>query len=268
MAQFKNAAGMGDNQVFTLGHLNLIRKNYANQFVDNGITEMLSKLKPGSSEERQFLKNMNKYAFGIGMPTVIGAAALPKQKDGGWLNKYQDGSQVPQSWKDKYDWTPNVEEEYQQFKNDPNAPENLRFTDDMKDYNTRGMWDSLDRPSNWQQALDLHKQQQGYEWTPEDDGYYHAWSQHPGTGEWLKPRHHSTGWMNYMGYAFDPENTVVVNPEGFFGNDTLQAYPRQKKKDGGPTPAEGYYDYINGYSGIFAKRGGSITKSSWLNKYK
>jgi hypothetical protein len=189
-------------------------------------------------------------------------------KNGGWLNRYQDGSQVPQSWKDKYDWTPNVEEEYLQFKNDPNAPENLKFTDDMKDYNTRGMWDSLDRPSNWQQALDLHKQQQGYEWTPEDDGYYHAWSQHPGTGEWLKPRHHSTGWMNYMGYAFDPENTVVVNPEGFFGNDTLQAYPRQKKKDGGPTPAEGYYDYINGYSGIFAKGGVSSKQSSWLNKYK
>ena len=180
-----------------------------------------------------------------------------------WLDKYQDGSQVPQSWKDKYDWTPNVEEEYQQFKNDPNAPENLRFTDDMKDYNTRGMWDSLDRPSNWQQALDLFKQQQGYEWTPEDDGYYHAWSQHPGTGEWLKPKHHSTGWMNYIGYAFDPNTTAVVNPEGFFGNDTLQAYPR-KKKGGVKSSAEGYYDYINGYSGIFAKGG---TKS-WLDNYK
>jgi hypothetical protein len=183
---------------------------------------------------------------------------------GGWLNKYQDGSQVPKSWKDKYDWTPNVEEEYQQFKNDPNAPENLKFTDDMKDYNTRGMWDSLDRPSNWQQALDLFKQQQGYDWTPEEDGYYHAWSQHPGTGEWLKPKHHSTGWMNYMGYAFDPKNTVVVNPEGFFGNETLQAYPKQKKKGGVKSSAEGYYDYINGYSGIFANGG----RKGWLDNYK
>jgi len=173
-----------------------------------------------------------------------------KKKLGGWLEKYQDGSQVPQSWKDKYDWTPNVEEEYQKFKNDPNAPENLRFTDDMKDYNTRGMWDSLDRPSNWQQALELFKQQQGYEWTPEEDGYYHAWSQHPGTGEWLKPRHHSTGWMNYMGYAFDPENTVVVNPEGFFGNETLQAYPKEKKKAGGMSPSMGYFNYIGGYRGM------------------
>jgi len=90
MAQFKNAAGIGDNQTFTLGHLNLIRKNYANHFLDNGITEMLSKLKPGSSEERQFLKNMNKYAFGIAAPTAIGAAALQKEKDGGWLDNYQD----------------------------------------------------------------------------------------------------------------------------------------------------------------------------------
>ena len=88
MGQFKNAVGIGDNQTFTLGHLNLIRKNYADQFLDNGITEMLSKLKPGSSEERQFLKNMNKYAFGIAAPTAIGAAALQKEKNGGWLDNY------------------------------------------------------------------------------------------------------------------------------------------------------------------------------------
>lgn len=28
---------------------------------------------------------------------------------------------IPKSWKEKYDWTPNVEEEYIRFKNDPNA---------------------------------------------------------------------------------------------------------------------------------------------------
>jgi hypothetical protein len=189
------------------------------------------------------------------------------QRTGGSIKGYQDGgdySKIPQSWKDKYGWTPNVEEEYQKFKNDYMAPENLKFTDDINDYNTRGMWDSLDRPSDWQQALALYKQQQGEDWTPEEDGYYHAWSQHPGTGEWLKPKHHSTGWMNYMGYAFDPENTAVVNPEGFFGNETLQAYPRQKKKGGVKSSAEGYYDYINGYSGIFAQGG---TKG-WLDNYK
>lgn len=76
MGQFKNAVGMGDDQVFTLGHLNLIRKNYANSFLDNGITEMLAKIKPGSIGEKLFLINMNKYAFGIA-PIAIGAAAIP-----------------------------------------------------------------------------------------------------------------------------------------------------------------------------------------------
>jgi hypothetical protein len=91
MAQFKNAVGIGDNQSFTLGHLNLIRKNYANSFLDNGITEMLNKIKPGSSGEKEFLKNMNKYAFGIGTPVVIGAAAFEKKLGGqnGWLDKYK-----------------------------------------------------------------------------------------------------------------------------------------------------------------------------------
>jgi hypothetical protein len=42
----------------------------------------------------------------------------------------------------------------------------------------------------------------------------------------------------------------------------------QKEKDGGQSQGEGYYDYINGYSGIFAKGGVSSKQSSWLNKYK
>jgi hypothetical protein len=42
----------------------------------------------------------------------------------------------------------------------------------------------------------------------------------------------------------------------------------KKKKGGVKSSAEGYYDYINGYSGIFAKGGVSSKQSSWLNKYK
>jgi hypothetical protein len=104
MAQFKNALGIGNNQTFTLGHLNLIRKNYAKRFLDNGITEMLSKLKPGSAEEREFLKNMNKYAFGIGLPTALSIKLFqdsepkvikaPTFKSGGWLDSYQEGKEV------------------------------------------------------------------------------------------------------------------------------------------------------------------------------
>jgi hypothetical protein len=82
MGQFKNAVGIGDNQTFTLGHLNLIRKNYANSFIDNGITEMLKKIKPGSQGEKEFLKNMNKYALGT-LPIGIGVSALQQKKQGG-----------------------------------------------------------------------------------------------------------------------------------------------------------------------------------------
>jgi len=42
----------------------------------------------------------------------------------------------------------------------------------------------------------------------------------------------------------------------------------KKKKGGEPYPSLGYYEYIGGYSGIFAKGGASSKKSSWLNKYK
>jgi hypothetical protein len=88
MGQFKNAVGMGDNQTFTLGHLNLIRKNYAKSFLDNGITEMLAKIKPGSLGEKEFLKNMNKYAYGIGALATLGTAgALQEKKRGGSVSE-------------------------------------------------------------------------------------------------------------------------------------------------------------------------------------
>ena len=90
MGQFKNAVGIGNNQVFTLGHLNLIRKNYANSFIDNGITAMLSKIKPGSKAEKGFLRNMNKYAFGITPAAIIGTEALQQEQNGGWLDAYDD----------------------------------------------------------------------------------------------------------------------------------------------------------------------------------
>ena len=99
MGQFKNAVGIGDNQVFTLGHLNLIRKNYAKQFLDNGITEMLAKIKPGSAGEKEFLKNMNKYAFGATGAGALTYKALqeqeetPENKEGG-LIEYQNAGTV------------------------------------------------------------------------------------------------------------------------------------------------------------------------------
>jgi len=113
MGQFKNAVGIGDDQIFTLGHLNLIRKNYANRSIDNGITEMLAKIKPGSKAEKEFLINMNKYAFGLA-PAAIGAGALQEQKKTGGSTrksgkKLVNYTQKPNfvktqsnSWLDKY----------------------------------------------------------------------------------------------------------------------------------------------------------------------
>ena len=88
MGQFKNAVGISDNQPFTLGHLNLIRSNYANKFIDNGISDMLSKIPVGSKAEKLFLENMNKYAFGA---AGVGAMGISQQKQfGGEANMEQD----------------------------------------------------------------------------------------------------------------------------------------------------------------------------------
>jgi hypothetical protein len=105
MAQFKNAVGIGDNQIFTLGHLNLIRKNYAKQFLDNSITEMLAKIKPGSAGEKEFLKNMNKYAFGVTGAGALTYKALqeedPKYKQGGLIEYQEAGTVKPTNTSDK-----------------------------------------------------------------------------------------------------------------------------------------------------------------------
>jgi hypothetical protein len=60
---------------------------------------------------------------------------------------------------------------------------------------------------------------------------------------------------------------VVANPEGYFGKNQLQYIPK-RKKGGVKSQGEGYYDYINGYSGIFANGGTKSKENSWLNKYK
>ncbi len=84
MAQFKNALGFSNNQVFTKGHLDLIRKNYPKEFVDNGITDMLEKIPKNSSYEKKFIQNMNKYAFGIA--PIAGATYMTSQQNSSFKN--------------------------------------------------------------------------------------------------------------------------------------------------------------------------------------
>ncbi len=88
MGQFKNAVGIGDNQTFTKGHLDLIRKNYAKNFIDNGITDMLKKIPRGSKAEQLFLENMNKFAFGSIPLALISENSISKNQYGSKLDKY------------------------------------------------------------------------------------------------------------------------------------------------------------------------------------
>jgi hypothetical protein len=58
----------------------------------------------------------------------------------------------------------------------------------------------------------------------------------------------------------------MVDPSSYskFYDMTGELGLMRKKKGGVKSSAEGYYDYINGYSGIFAN-GGS---KGWLDNYK
>lgn len=165
MAQFKNAVGIGDNQVFTLGHLNLIRKNYANRFIDNSITDMLSLIKPGSKGEKLFLKNMNKYAFGS-LPIIGGGAAAYEfqKKDGGKL-KYQLGGEASDPTPNPTQFVSNYENEIlnrslNKYSRQPIKPihvykpgvippgsEFSQLTDDQKELLKRG--NNLDKVKTW-----------------------------------------------------------------------------------------------------------------------
>ena len=80
---------------------------------------------------------------------------------------------------------------------------------------------------NMERALEL-----GY--TPDETGHWPSVDYE--NGMWLKSKEHPTAWMEYMyGHALNPElnkNTdVIINPEGYFGNNQLQYVP--KKKMGG-----------------------------------
>jgi len=65
----------------------------------------------------------------------------------------------------------------------------------------------------------------------------------------------------------EAEDIIRYNPDGTIKKKyggRLDNY----KKGGAKSQGEGYYDYINGYSGIFANGGTKSKENSWLNKYK
>jgi hypothetical protein len=75
---------------------------------------------------------------------------------------------------------------------------------------------------NMQRALEL-----GY--TPDETGHWPSVDSE--TGMFLKSKEHPTAWMEYLyGHALNPElnrtTNVVVNPEGYFGENQLQYIPK------------------------------------------
>jgi antitoxin component of RelBE/YafQ-DinJ toxin-antitoxin module len=81
---------------------------------------------------------------------------------------------------------------------------------------------------NMKRALEL-----GYE--PNEEGHWPSVDYE--SGEYLKSKKHDTAWMEYLyGYIMNPDQAlnynVVVNPEGYFGENQLQYVP--KKAKGGP----------------------------------
>ena len=77
-------------------------------------------------------------------------------------------------------------------------------------------------------------------YTPDETGHWPSVDYE--TGEWLKSKEHPTAWMEYLhGYTLNPQQAlnynVRTNPEGYFGENTLQYTPivksLSKKENGG-----------------------------------
>lgn len=86
---------------------------------------------------------------------------------------------------------------------------------------------------NMQRAIDL-----GYQ--PNEEGHWPSADYE--TGEWLKSKEHDTAWKEYLyGYTLNPQQAlnynVQVNPEGYFGENTLQYVPNYQGI--GPYPEMG-----------------------------
>jgi hypothetical protein len=75
-------------------------------------------------------------------------------------------------------------------------------------------------------------------------------------------------------FGVEPKIVTDSNGNSWYEIDIPKSFKEGKgqikafKNGGVKSSGEGYYDYIKGYSGIFANGGVSSKKSSWLNKYK
>jgi hypothetical protein len=190
--------------------------------------------------------NFNKMAKGLNkmltiIPTIgIGAGALQKEKDGGWLNRYQDGGSrnMPLGLPLR-EQNPYLVPEYNQpmangyILPDPNRPQlmNTGATEYKYSYGVD------DRDVQVPSVV---------------AGQYigdNAFDRYMISGEEFKPMADPSSYSKFY--------------------DMIEKLGLMKQKKGGvKSQGEGYYDYINGYSGIFANGGTKSKEKSWLNKYK
>lgn len=100
--------------------------------------------------------------------------------------KYKDGGE------NKTKLTKEEEKQFQKFYK--TLPENLQLDDNT--YDIRGYWDGLGRPQEFD-----------YTQPTESDGYYHAFSINPNTGEYLKSPAHDT-----FQHAVDEDRKIGYRP--------------------------------------------------------
>lgn len=100
--------------------------------------------------------------------------------------KYEDGGE------NKTKLTKEEEKQFQKFYK--TLPENLQTDDDT--YDIRGYWDGSGRPKEFD-----------YTQPTESDGYYHAFSINPNTGEYLKSPAHDT-----FQHAVDEDRKIGYRP--------------------------------------------------------
>jgi hypothetical protein len=185
-------------------------------------------------------KDASGYKSNKGRPTYDGRNIFPSTK--GWeqfsedksYGKYQEGGEntPPEDWK-----------EFQKF--NETLPNNLRDDNykygDSSTYNLYGMWEASGKPNSFEKVKDTKL------FPLQDDGLYHGFGT-DNEGLWLKSKKHPTAFLEYLQAALNPilqNQQVVVNPEGYFGEEQLQYIPR--KKQGG--------EMIRRKDGSYSRRG-------------
>lgn len=124
--------------------------------------------------------------------------AVLKQKG----DKAEDGGVIQDPPKD---WN-----KFQQFNS--TLPSNLRDDSfqygDKNKYDLYGMWKASGRPESFEQVKDTEL------FPKQEDGTYHGFSVGD-DGVWLKPKSHSTAWMEYSSGQLDPslKNMTVIQRE-------------------------------------------------------